>query len=201
MYRTDVKEQQGEKKKSPIKYYITFSGESGKYRYFNGEVVEVDGFDFVLVKVMSSITGWSDTHNARVYSNLVNSTVKEELVVRAGKEQLVKGIYANIKSDVESVGGVFTTNLFGLAKLEDEWVPVNVQLKGSGLAAWSEFINKEGIFSVLGKSLISFGCGEQKQKGKIKYFQPAFALGDLGEDVQDQADIFTDTELKPYLTK
>lgn len=200
MYRTDVKD--AEKKKSPIKYYLTFSGETGKYRYWDGvENQELDSLEFVLVKTMSSVTGWSDSNNARIYSNLVNSTKKEELVVRAGKEELVRGLYSDVKSDIEAAGGSYTANLFALGKIGEKWVPINLQLKGAALAAWSNFVEKEGIFNILGKDLVAAGCGDQKTKGKVKYFEPAFAVGALSDDVRDMADVFTDTELKPYFEK
>lgn len=199
MDRTTVKTQ--EKKKSPVKLYITFSGETGKFKYYDGENKELDSVTFALVKVMSSITGWSDDHNAKIYSNLVSSTVKEELVVRAGKEELVRGHYADIKADIANSGGSFTTNLFALASVNDNWVPVNLQFKGTALAAWSDFCKVEGIFNLLGKKLVSAGQGEKKKKGKVEYYEPAFTSGDLPEAIAELADRFTTEELKPYLEK
>lgn len=185
---------------SPVKYYLQYKGNTGTYTYWDGEKnVELDEVDFVLMDTRSSISGWNDDNKARIYSNMVR-TVKDELVVRCGKTELVKGPYETSKDKIKSSGGKFTTNIFAMATIDGIPTPVDIQFNGACLRDWSTFVEKSGM-KKLYSSLIKSARGDQQKKGAVKYYTPTFTLSEASEaDLADAKD-FDENQLQPYLTQ
>ena len=198
MSRTDTPT--SNKIKSPIKYYIEFGGAEGIWAYWDGEKnVRFDNLEFVVMDVRSSIGGWSDANNCRISSNIVKSTVKNPLTVRAGKVVLAEGLYAEIKNDVVAAGGKFVTNIFAMAKIDGDWTPVDIQLSGACLRDWSAFVEATGNIFKVYEGVVSASRGEQQKKGSVKYFTPNFVLSEIPEGVAAAADEFCKDKLIPYL--
>ncbi len=186
--------------KSPVKYYIEFGGSEGVWAYWDGEKnVRADALEFVVMDVRSSIGGWSESNNCRIHSNIVKST-QTPFVVRAGKVVLVEGPYADIKNEVVAAGGKFVTNIFALAKIDEAWVPVDIQLSGACLRDWSKFVESTGLGNIYNSS-VSASKGEQQKKGAVKYFTPTFTAGALDPEVATTADEFCREKLIPYLNQ
>lgn len=185
---------------SPVKYYVQYKGSTGVYTYWDGEKnVELEDIEFVVMDTRSSISGWSDDNKARIYSNMVR-TVKDELVVRCGKTELVKGPYETSKDKIKSSGGKFTTNIFAMATIDGIPTPVDIQFSGACLRDWSTFVEKTGM-KKLYSSLIKSGKGDQQKKGAVKYYTPTFTLSEASEaDLADAKD-FDENQLQPYLTQ
>jgi hypothetical protein len=198
MSRTDVPT--SNRIKSPLKYYIEFGGAEGVWAYWDGEKnVRVDALDFVVMDVRSSIGGWSDANNCRINSNIVKSTGKNPLTVRAGKVVLAEGLYADIKNDVVAAGGKFVTNIFAMAKIDGDWTPVDIQLSGACLRDWTAFVEASGNIFKVYEGVISASRGEQQKKGSVKYYTPNFVLSEISEGVAATADEFCKEKLMPYL--
>jgi|688.fasta_scaffold258237_3 hypothetical protein len=186
--------------KSPVKHYITFGGGDGIWSYWDKESesdVEFDTLELVLVEIRSSITGWSDEHNGRITSNLVSNT-KETLTLRCKNKEILKGSYADCKPAINEAGGKFTTNLFGLFKLNGELVAAQVQLTGSSLAAWMNFVDEHKLHKIYAHKIVA-SKGDQLRKGAVKYYQPVFTLVSADKTDLEAADKFSIEELKPYL--
>jgi hypothetical protein len=200
MSRTDAPT--SNKIKSPVKYYIEFGGAEGIWAYWDGEKnVRFDNLEFVVMDVRSSIGGWSDANNCRINSNIVKSTVKNPLTVRAGKVVLAEGLYAEIKNDVVAAGGKFVTNIFAMAKIDEAWTPVDIQLSGACLRDWSAFVEASGSIFKVYEGVVSASRGEAQKKGAVKYYTPNFMLSALPEGVDAIADEFCVDQLQPYLNQ
>lgn len=185
---------------SPVKYYLRFKGSTGEVTYWNGsDEVALGSIDLVFVDRRSSVGGWSDEHQSKIYSNMVKST-KEELVVKTDGKELIKGVYADIKAAISDLGGKFVSNIFAIALIDGEYAPVNLQFSGSSLSAWSDFIEEQKIFNLYNVLLTVSKNPEQKKKGAVKFYVPQFAMADLPEDMALAADDFDRNKLQPYLT-
>lgn len=196
MGRSDVKE--SSRIKSPVKRYIKFGGESGVFSYWDGEKnVTMDKLDMVVLDVRSSVSGWSDSIGARIFSNYFRS-VSDVVNVRAGDKDILSGAYSEKKGDIENAGGKFQSNVFALVDIDGEWVPSVLQLTGSGLGSWIKFVDENKMFSIY-KSLVSVTCGDKQKKGRVEFFSPVFTLEPLPDKLSEQANDFHRSSLKPYL--
>lgn len=134
---------------SPIKKYITFSGSTGTFKYWdknlgeNGENVELDSLDIIVLDTRASVSGFNEALGVGITSNLVADTTKEQLKVISfanGKPNvLAEGLYQEIKPELSSFGGKFTQNVICLADVGDGLEVVNLQLSGVALGSWIEF--------------------------------------------------------------
>lgn len=194
----------GNKKKSPVKFWLTFKADSGKVAYTHknesGEYEDVllDELEFVLMDSRASISGWNDESSSKIYSNLVKYTKEEKFQVRSKKGVLVEGIYSDIKDKVMAFGGKFCTNLFVLAKINGVFEPCVFQVSKTSQAAWSKFTEGKKL-SELYNVTVKVTKGEEAKKGKIKFVYPAFETSEVEKDVAAMADDFDKQELQPYL--
>lgn len=135
--------------KSPIKRYLSFSGNTGLFSYYDKdkkESVEVEELSIIVLDVRGSITGYNSGAKASISSNMIANIGNDVLTVQSwkdGKRQLIaEGLYSDIKSTVKDAGGKFTTNVIALADVGDgngEQI-VNIQFTGSALNGWIEFV-------------------------------------------------------------
>lgn len=185
--------------KSPVKYWLNWKGDSGVFQYWDGEQTrEVNGVDLLVLDRRSTVTGWSDEHNARIFANSVKS-LKEELNVRSKNATIAKGKWEEIKETVNKAGGNFTTNLYALARLGDseEFEPVCVQLDKSCLKAFTDLLQQVKLYEVY-KGLLHIGPSEQRKKGKVQFYVTEFELREATEEMNAQAAIFDLEKLQPY---
>lgn len=180
---------------SPVKYYLSFNGSRGVWTYFDGEGRELDSISFVPIATKSSVVGWSEQHKSRIYSNVVDST-SEPMTVKAGREVLATGVWPDIKNDVVAAGGKFAANIFAMAQVGEETVPVNIQLTASALAKWSDFVK------VHGRKIFSYEIvatkGDKQKNGAVSYYVPTFGHKEADTDLAQMADTFFQSSLKPY---
>ena len=189
----------GSKAKSPVKYWLSWKGDSGVFQYWDGEKnVEVNSLEMLVLDRRSTVTGWSDAQNGRIFANAVKS-LKEELNVRAKNATIAKGTWETIKEEVNKSGGNFTVNLYALARFDgsQEFEPVCVQLDKSCLKSWTDFTNENKIWEIY-KGLVSVKAGEEQKKGKVRFFVAEFKLNEADEDMNAQASLFDLEQLQPY---
>lgn len=168
---------------SPVKRYISFSGSTGKVKFFDKQnpnandkgQVEIDNLDFILLDVKSSISGYNEKTESGISSNLVHPmeikkvplNVKTKVDGKFGT--FVEGLYDDIKDKVGSIGGKFTTNLFALADVGEGMEIVRIELNGSSLTPWIELMNKiEEDDDDVYNHLISISQGTLMKRGKGK---------------------------------
>lgn len=202
MSRTDTNKN-ASKVKSPVRYYVTFGGD-GVFSYWDSEaktrVTLGSEVEFIVMDTRSAITGWNDDAAARVYSNRVKSTVKEELTVRCGASTLVKGMYADVKEKIKAVGGKFCTEVFALMNIGGEFEPVQLDLSGASLGCWMTFIDELGGPWAVYAFKVTTSLGDQKKKGSVKFFEVKFATAELDAELNEAANAFNDDFLQPYLS-
>ena len=176
------------KAKIPVKYWLSFKANTGKFAYWNGEeTVEVDNLKVVLLDTKASITGWSDAQSAKVWSNYAQSTKSENLDVMVGNKKVLSGLYADIKKEVEDLGGHFTQNLFCIVDLGEGWEIGCVQLSKSALGSYSEFTSGMKYGELFSK-VLEMSKGDQQKSGGVKYFALKLETSDLGDDLANLAD-------------
>jgi hypothetical protein len=197
-----------ERVKSPAKYTIRFKGDAGEWAYWDkergelGEEVKLESLDFVVLDMVSSISGWSDENQSSIYSSFFKTT-KEEVVVRVGGgKEIFTGSYSNEsdKARIKELGGKFTSNVFALAMIDGEYVPVRIDLTGGGIWNWTEFLSEHGRTNVY-KYIVTGLKGEQQKKGSVKFHSPVFSFVEADDGLCSQADEFTTNELEPYISQ
>lgn len=192
--------QNNAKKDNPVKFWMSFKGDTGVYTYYNGtENVQLPELKFVLLDVRYSVTGWSDKHSSKIWSNVVEYCGNQELVVKAKKTELFRGLWADIKKEVNDAGGNYTVNLYVLAEIDGVYQPACIQLDKGGLKEWSDFLEQTKL-SVVYSSLVTTKRGEQQKKGAVKYYTPVFTMDKLSDELNEMANTFESTVLKPFLS-
>jgi hypothetical protein len=183
-----------------MKLYINFNadGEKGYFSYWDGtKEVSIESFDMVVLDVRQSVTGWSESNKGRIYSNTVRTT-KDTLSIKCNKKEIFSGTYAEDKAKINALGGKFQTSVFALANLDEEIVPVVLQLASSSAGSWMAFVNDNKGMDKIYNALVGVTHGPLKVKGKVKYFEPMFELKELPQMLASEADNFDVEHLKPY---
>lgn len=192
----------GNKIKSPVKYYVRYGAEKGQFEYWDGEkAVHFDELEMVLMDDRKCITGYNEKKKARISSNRVQATSKEPLRIRCGDEVLLEGMYNDIKEKIAVAGGKFTQELFVLAKINGEFVPASVSFAGVANGCWIDFLDQSGGKYALYRSMVKAVRGEHQKKGRSEFYSVAFSVESLPMDLDVKANEFNDDFLQPYLTQ
>lgn len=217
---------------SPVKKYLSFSGGSGQITWYDKNAPEderkksVDELSFILLDTKSSITGYNEASSKSISSNLLSpfSVGKEEFEIRLGGNIIKKGIWKDIKKELESTvkGCKFTTNIFALADLGDGLEVVRLELNGSSLSPWINFSGKLGneiydkVITITKGQLCTRKDGETVAVSDaelkkivaaieknplaprpVMFYESAFSDEDLTEEQADEA-TKADEELQKY---
>lgn len=180
----------GTKAPNPVDTEITFNGKEGiftAYNYATKEKNEVDlvGASFTLLLQTSSIGGYHTDKEKYISSpEMLNLTTDQAAIFLKGENKpIISGMYADIKEDIENMGGKFQRNLY---LLSDKGKIVKIVLTGSSLNSWINF--KEGLSkSDLAEKKILISEVSQGKKGAVKYLYPSFDLrGAANKDCEEQ---------------
>ena len=183
---------------SPISKYIEYKG-SGVFSYYDKESeenIKLKKLELILLDERSSITGWFERNDVgtQIASNFVKNINEEELEVRASKnkhfnraEVLYKGVYD--RKEISNFGGKFTTNLFALVKIDDEWEVAKVEIKGWALKTWTDIKQDEPKFKSNGiyDYIITLKKGDKKKKGATIFYGLDYSIEELSEDLEVKA--------------
>lgn len=165
---------------SPVKKYVNFKGSKGQFAFYDknstndDKNVYLDSIDFVLVDVRSSITGFNESSSSQISSNLLDpyKVGKEPFTVKTkingSFDVFAKGIWKDIKAEVDSIGGKFTSNLFALADVGDGMELVRIELSGASLTPWIEYQNTLSNSEEVYDQILTVGRGQlcTRKKGK-----------------------------------
>jgi hypothetical protein len=182
---------------NPCKKFIEFKGDSGIFRYWDKSLeknVELESpIKFIVLDELSTITGFNDFTQSGVFSNEIRSLKHNILKVRTFKGKVsVSGIYEDIKSDIQGMGGKFTKSVYVALVNGDEVELANFQLKGASFKAW---IDKEINTQLVGVLIENYS---DAKKGKVSYKVPVYASFEIPEALMKKA-VEMDKMLQEYL--
>jgi len=134
-------------------------------------------------------------------ANEVKFISKDEINVRTFKGGVsIKGIYKEIKPQIEALGGVYHKSIYIMT---EGGKLVNLAFKGAAVSEWGDFTQKTR--NRLADEWIEVYDAEELQKGKINYSIPKFKFNtSLTKEQCDQADEtfdIIDNYINGYLDK
>lgn len=174
---------------NPTQRYFEWNGADGGIKYYDKESkenVNVDmPFTFLFLDQLARIGGFDQRAEQSIWSNEVRSTQKEKLTVRSGNHIIEQGFYSDIKQDVKNAGGRYVTSLY-IAFKDGELKIGNLQLKGSALSAWMDFMksNQKDIHEKAVKIEVD---PEVYKKGATEYRVPIFKVVPTTPETDQQA--------------
>lgn len=185
---------------SPVKRYYSWNGVEGKLSYYDkdaGEKVTVDlPFTFIPIDQLSCVEGYSAKHENGFRSNEVRATGSEELEVRWNRGNvIVKGLYKDIKEQVEKLGGKYHRSIYGVQQIDGQWEIINLRLKGAAMSSWLNF-DKSTSMSLEGLT-ITVNQSDLKKTGMVKYYEPVFKASQTSEEIHKLA-VEADVKLQEY---
>lgn len=184
---------------NPCKKFIEFkaSADAGYFQYWDKEEkknIEMDTpVKFIVLDELCTITGFSDSAQAGIYSNEVRDLKTQVLNVRAFKSKIsVMGIYDVIKGDIKSMGGKFCRSVYVALFNGNELELACLKLTGIAFKAW---LDREVDLSFQG---VVFEKSLDGKKGAVHYKIPVYEALNVSKELMAKA-IEMDKELQAYL--
>jgi hypothetical protein len=206
----------------PAVNYLEWSSEDGCFKYYDKDLEQkvlvnlpfkfavLDG-DWVTVK------GYNSKKEKGFYSNEIKDLKKEELVVKCGKEEFARGLWADIKEKLGDAGAKFTKSVYIAVKNQEsgEYEVWNLQLKGGSLTGgnkpgvkpskedafdgWINFTKalKQSLYS----KFIVVNNVKPKKNGATKFVIPVYSTEDMTAEESatfDKMDIALKLHMKEY---
>lgn len=192
--------------RNPCERWLEWHGSRGVVQYYDKETKQkVDLGDDLTLCVLdfetSTVSGWHEKSESRIFANSVRSTTKEEFVVKSFKGgELARGRWADIKETVaaKSFGGHFVTNIYAAMEVDDGRVAlVCLQLSGAALYAWNEF--KKGKRAAIESRAVQVDGSDGHKNGSVSYKTPKFKIADPDSGFAAAALALCRDVLQPYL--
>ena len=184
---------------SPVKKYLEWASNDKCFTSYDRETGGKNKIavplKFVHLDELATIRGYIEINKVgqRVYSNEVRSTKNEPFVVRTKTNELISGLYSEIKEKVNSLGGNYNTGIYAFFEGE----VVEIFLKGSALSKWSDF-SRENKKTFLGSYVEVTGSLAGK-KGAVTFTTPVFQAGGvIDKAISESAEEAYD-QLQAYL--
>lgn len=186
---------------NPSQRWLEWSGQKGTLKYYDKttkEEVEISGkFTFLLLDSLSSIKGWHESSESKIFSNEVRDTRADRFLVKSFKGgTIAEGFYADIKDRVKAAGGKFTQNLYIAFKDGDALKIGTISFSGAALMEWMDF--SKGNRQALLTEAIQIDGTKEGKKGSVKFKVPTFATIGVSPETNEQA-VALDKELQEYL--
>lgn len=195
-----------QKSTNPTSRFLEWKSEDKQLAFWSKEAQQNElvplPFKFLVLEEYHTIKGFSDSDNIGIYANEVLTIGSQELEVKTFKGRVIaKGLYKNIKQVVDQAGGRYHKSIYGVTP---EGELINIQLKGSSIAKWSEFTQK-GAWKRLKDEWVVIDSAEELQKGRVKYSVPNFKFdksltNEEFEMVKEKAVVFEEY-INGYLNK
>lgn len=151
---------------------------------------------FLVLEEYHKISGFNDADQTGIYSNEVLQIGTDEMEVKTFKGRLIaKGLYKDIKSNVNAAGGNYHKSIYAVTK---EGELINLSLKGSSVSKWSQLTEK-GAWKRLQDEWVTIEDAEDHQKGRVKYSTPNFKFNTSISNSEYQMIKAKATELEEYL--
>jgi hypothetical protein len=187
---------------NPAVRFFKFSGDKGKFKYFDkergekGEEVFINlPFRFLVLDNLSTITGYCDADESGFWSNEVRNTKKEPLTVRTKKGIWIEGYYSHFKDSLGNAGGDFCQSIYIAFNDENNNLCIgNIKLRGAANSAWIDFRKKNKVF----EGAVVVNRTQEATKGSTIYQIPVFEKIATKPETEEKA-IALDKELQEYL--
>jgi len=163
------------------------------------KVPKLDPMSFVVLGERNCVDGFLAMKGCGAGSNEVKNLATDELTVNYwvdGKPQVLsKGLYADIKGDMESQGIKYHKVIYAMVVDSPDiatGIIVKFMLKGAGAKAWFELKanDKQGAVALTGAT--------DGQTGAVRYKIPSFEPKPLSEELDAQAEVAY-KEVEAYL--
>lgn len=183
---------------NPSTRWFDWSGSEGKVKYYDKEQKEnfmVDlPFGFLVLDVLSTVTGFSDDHGSGIWSNEIRDIRTDTLRVRTKFGVVAQGTWEKVKT---FTGAKYTQSVYIAYKSseDDSLLIGNIKFSGSAVGPWIDFRKHNDIWT----SAVAIVAAEPRKKGATNYFEPVFAVKKTTAETDEVAKMF-DRDLQKYLT-
>jgi len=151
---------------------------------------------FLVLEEFHTVKGFNDADQTGIYSNEVLQIGTDEMEVKTFKGRLIaKGLYKDIKGNVNSAGGNYHKSIYAVTK---EGEIINLSFKGACVAKWSQLTEK-GAWKRLQDEWVTIEDAEDHQKGRVKYSTPNFKFNTSISTSEYDMIKTKATELEEYL--
>lgn len=132
----------------PCKLWLQWSSDGSIWKAWNKEAKQNDYYEsgslkFIVLDVLSTITGYNDKAQKGYYANEVRST-KDKFRLMCDGKLMAEGTWEELKPVYTDAK--FTASVYAMAKGDTipEYTLVNLKLSGASLGAWIEFVRQIG---------------------------------------------------------
>lgn len=190
---------------NPSTRWWDWNGQDGRLSYWDKteekRLTEPLPFTFLLLDEVSTVKGWDDKSDSKIFSNEVRDIGRDSLVVRSYTGGvLFDGRYN--KAAIEALGGAFHASCYLAYKTVAGYALGNLSLHGAAVGAWMEFqkttAKQQSPTAIYEKAISLTGYAEDK-KGSITFRVPTFTLVPVSSEAQNAA-LALDKDLQAYLT-
>lgn len=152
---------------------------------------------FLVLEEFHTVKGFNDADQTGIYSNEVLQIGTDEMEVRTFKSGrlIAKGLYKDIKGNVNAAGGNYHKSIYAVTK---EGELINLSFKGACVAKWSQLTEK-GAWKRLQDEWVTIEDAEDHQKGRVKYSTPNFKFNTSISTSEYDMIKTKATELEEYL--
>lgn len=158
----------------PCTLWLEWGGADGNFRYYDkaaGTRVPFELGRFIVLDVLSTITGYDESSSQGVYANEVRDTTKQEITVRSKSGVIKKGLYSQIKESLPK-GIKFTSSIYIAVEVDGEVKLGNIKLSGAALNSWVDFQKNNRMYD----GAVKFAEVGTGKKGAVSYKFPKFTL-------------------------
>lgn len=186
------------KSTNPAKKFLEWKSDEKCFSFYDKEKkenVKVElPLSFVILEHYHTVKGWNDKSESGIYSNEVYSIGSEKMEVKSFKGgTIATGYYKDIKENVKNAGGHYSRSIYAVT---NDLEIINISLKGSGVAAYSEFVNLIGDNN-FDKNWVTISGAKELKKGKVNYSIPIF---EKGPEIKDKSKLIPFAqELQEYM--
>lgn len=180
--------------KNPAVYFASWkSTEEGFVHYDKvnkTNIVIPLPFTFIPLAKAVCIKGYNEPKKTSYISNEVKDPKKDPFVIRAYNNVTKKssiaftGLWESISEAVKASDGAWTESIYAAAKdANGNLQIVNIQLNGSGITHWFDFIKANKIFG----NAVTVKEFSNEKKGSNKYKAPVFSITKISESTSIKA--------------
>lgn len=188
--------------KNPARKFLKWKSGKSQWVYWDKEaekeVLVPTKTPFIVLDILSTVTGFNDRKKQGIWSNEVRS-LKTDLRVQDKDGEVFTGPWKEVKEKVHYAK--FCSSVYAVAKFGDAYEMVNFQLSGASLGPWIDFVTELGGNDKLYEDLVvSISKVNDGQKGSVNYTFPTFKVvsHELSEAAQKEAED-ADKVLQGYL--
>lgn len=173
---------------NPSQYYLEWNSEKNSFCYYTKETDEQTAFplpfQFLPLKFMTTISGYDKDRKQGIYANEVFDTRLEHFRVKyRDGSHLVNGLYADIKDELQAVGGRYVRSIYAMTQ---KGKLVNIKLRGEQMINFG-VIEKHG--NRWKDEWIQVATTESKVYNEKPYTVPVFSFsGSLTQQEAKKAD-------------